>query len=173
MAVSTTTALIASAVVAAGSAYTQYKQGQKAADAQKEAGRISSNQAQIEQAAQRRQQIREERIRRAQILQASETSGTAGSSGETGSIGAMGSIVAGNIASSHAADRTTQRLNQLGNRAASAQQRAATAGAVGGLAGTVFSSLGGTAQLIDNFSGPKGPSTEDQVNRFVGTSGLF
>lgn len=173
MAVSTTTALIASAVVAAGSAYSQHRQGQKAADAQKEASRIGSNQAQIEQQAQRRQAVREERIRRAQILQASETSGTAGGSGETGSVGALGSLTASNLASSHSADRTSARLTSLGNRVASANQRANTAGAVGSVAGTVFSNLGGTTALMDSFGGPGGPSVDDQVTRLVGTSRLF
>lgn len=172
MAVSTTTALIASAVVAAGSAYTQHKQGQKAADAQKEASRISGNQAQIEQQAQRRQAVREERIRRAQILQASETSGVAGGSGEIGSTGALGSITAGNLASSHSADRTTQRLGQLNNRVASAQQRQQTAGAIGSLSGTVFSSLGGAPALVSGF-GNSGPNVDDQITRLVGTSGLY
>lgn len=172
MAVSTTTALIASAVVAAGSAYTQHRQGKKAADAQKEASRIGGNQAQIEQQAQRRQAVREERIRRAQILQASETSGVAGGSGEIGSTGALGSITAGNLASSHSADRTTQRLGQLNNRVASAQQRQQTAGAIGGLSGTVFSSLGGAPALVSGF-GNSGPNVDDQITRLVGTSGLY
>lgn len=173
MAAGSTIALIASATIAAGSAYQQHRQGQKAADAQKEAGRISGNQAQIEQAEQRRQAVREERIRRAQILQASETAGSAGGSGETGSTGALGSLTAGNIASSFSADRTSSRLQSLGNRAASAGQRAATAGAVGGLAGTVFSSLGGAPALVDSFRGTPGDSVDDQVNRLVGTTRLF
>lgn len=173
MAAVSTIALVSSAVVAAGSAYASHRQGQKAADAQKEAGRISGNQAQIEQQNQRRQEIRQERIRRAQILQASETAGTAGASGETGSVGAMASIAGGNIASSHMADRTSQRLGQLGNRVATAQQRAATAGAVGSLAGTVFSSLGGVPALASGFGGASGPSVDDQVTNLVGTSGLY
>ena len=174
MAVTTTTALIASAVVAAGSAYSTHRQGQKAEDAQKESARIAGNQAQIEQQSQRRQQIRQERIRRAQIMQSAETAGVAGGSGEVGSTGAMASITGGNVASSYAASATTQRLQQLGSREAAARSRANTAAAVGGISGTVFSSLGGAPALGSAFNPSSGQqNASQQLDRFVGTSGLY
>lgn len=167
-----TAALIATAVAATGSAYASHRQGQKAADAQKESARIAGNQSQIERQNERRQQIRQERVRRAQIMQASEAAGVSGSSGEVGSTGALASITGGNVASSFQADRTSQRLTSLGNKVASAQQRQQTAGAIGGVAGTVFSSLGGAPALAGTF-GQSGPNADDQVTRLVGTSGLF
>lgn len=173
MAVTSTAALVAAAVVTVGSAYEQNRQQGKAADAQKEASRISGNQARINEQASRRQQIREERVRRAQIMQSAEQSGVAGGSGEVGSTGALASVTGGNIASSHAADSTSQRLGALNNRAASASGKAATAGAIGQVSGTVFSSLGGTPALMDTFGKKNGPSVDNDITRLVGTSGLF
>lgn len=172
MAALSTIALVATAAVSIGSAYETHRQGQKAEDAQKESARIAGNQSQIERQNERRQQIRQERVRRAQIMQASETAGVSGSSGEVGSTGALASITGGNVASSFQADRTSQRLTTLGNKVASAQKSQQTAGAIGGVAGTVFSSLGGASALAGS-SSQSGPNVDDQVTKLVGTSGLF
>lgn len=156
-ALSTTIAAIA-AVTSVASAYTQYEAGKDAADAQKKQERISRNQAKIEQDANRRQQIREERVRRGQIEQASQNTGVASSSGESGSLGALSTITAGNIASSFQADRTSDRLFSLSQDVAGAQSRAATAGAVGQLAGAAYNMSGGATSIFDAFTGTSGVS---------------
>jgi len=138
---------IASLVVAAGSAYMQNQEQQKARKAQKNASEVQAAQNQAATQADIRSQVRQQRVRTAQIMQGSANTGTLGSSGEIGGISALGSQVGSNVATISQNQSTQSGVLAYQNKASDAQGNAATFGAIGSLASSSFNVFSNTPQF--------------------------
>lgn len=161
MAAVSTIVAAAAVAVAAGSAYAASQAQGKAADAQKDASRISSNEQQAQADAQRRQQVREERVKRAQITQASTNTGVSNSSGELGSLSVLGTQTGTNISNIARSTATTQAITSAQQTAVDYQTKAGNYSAIGSVAGSVFGATAGYAAK-DLFGNPQVPVNKPQ-----------
>ena len=168
MAAVSTLLAIGSLVVAAGSAYASYQQGQKSARAQKNARQVALAENAARQQQDIRNQVRQERVRRAQILQASQNTGVGMSSGAIGGVSALGTQVGAYIGS---ASRLTNSNNAIGffnQEAQDASNRASIFGQVSGLAFTganIFGSQAGAQADFAKWFGNDSPTAKPQRAR--------
>lgn len=128
----------AAVVVAAGSAYSAHQDAQNAADDQKKANELSTNEQKAQQAAQRRQQIREERIKRASIIQSSQNSGVSESSGDLGAQSVLNTQTGISISNLGRSSASADAISALQQSAVNNNMKAQTAQAIGGVASSVF-----------------------------------
>lgn len=104
--------------------------------AQRRASRLQQQQQTLATRRSQRQAIREAQIRRAQTMSAGQALGVSGGSGVAGGISSLGSQLGGALGFS-------SQMSGLSNEISVAQNRAATAGALSNLGGSVFQAAGG------------------------------
>lgn len=150
-----------------GSSVMQQREAKKAASAQREGqARILAEErkrAETENLRSLRQQIRQQRIAQSSMVNQAALTGGVGGSAVAGATSAAAAQTAGNI--SYMQDISEINTNigniqmDIANRVAAAQSRGATYGAIGGLAGTIFSQMDGFKTIFKGSSAPipKGP----------------
>ena len=134
---------------------------------QQEQAVLAQRQADIANARNLRSTLRQKRIARSVVLNQGATSGTLASSGVVGGVGSIDSQGNANVSfinqnadintsltglQGQLADNTlNSALSTADNQVALAESRstAATAGAIGGIAGTIFSDTGGYKSLFE------------------------
>lgn len=130
-------------VLGVGSAHQSQQAAASAAREQKEAQRKQTAMEQTKLMESRRQQLREERVRRSMILQRAETLGVGGGSGAAGATGALGTLTGAAVGAQTGQTQAVQSISQNLQSAADLQARAASFGAMSGLAMNVFNTTGG------------------------------
>lgn len=170
-------ALSTIAMVAGGvQLVSQYQQGEE----QKKANEANLNLQRREYARQQklaevqnvrsiRQQLRAQRLAQSTMVNTAANKGGMGSSGLAGGMGSAASQTAGNLGmiAQQAAVNTTSGADQINTAGVIGQHQAnaATWGAVGGLAGTVFGAAGGPAVLaggVNKLMAPA-PTTKQSI----------
>jgi hypothetical protein len=147
-----TTLAVASLVVGAAGTVASIEQGNKSAKAQKEARATSQAQNSINQQAQIRDQVRAQRVKTAQISQASADTGVTGSSGELGSASVLGAQTGSNVGNISGAGITTESLSRSTQRAADANSRANTYGAIANIGMSSFNIFSNTPQFKQSYN---------------------
>ena len=118
-------------------------QQSKAAEAQKEAAKQENNLASLENRKARIKAVREARIARAQTIAQGEAAGALNSSGVAGGTSSIQSQLGSNIGFANQQEAFSKNITGLQNQAIIAQNKASTAGAIGNLAGSIFTQMGG------------------------------
>ena len=142
--------------IALGTTAASMRQQKKAAAAQREGQeRIfqqEKRRAEIENVRKIRQQIREQRIAQGSLANQAALAGGVGGSAVAGASASAASQTAGNVSYMQDISEINTNINQIqldtANRVSSAQQRAATYGAIGELSGTIFGELGGYKKVF-------------------------
>ena len=128
-------AVIASAVIGAG---TSIIAGKRAEDAQEEQNEITSAQQKITDVASARRKVKEARVARARLLQSSQAAGTTGSSGEAGGLASLDTQLATNLAEQTGQANTANAISASNRRLAKSQFVTGSIGAVAGAAQSIF-----------------------------------
>jgi len=116
-------------------------------NAQKRASRLQQQQQQLATRQSQRQAIREAQIRRAQTMSSAQALGAVGGSAVAGGTTSLGSQLGGSLGFS-------SQMSGLSNQISMAQSRAATAGAIANLGGSVFQAAGGFDAFGSTGQGP-------------------
>lgn len=119
------------------------KESKKAARAQKKQYAIEQKKSDIKASRARYAAIRQSRIAQAQATQTATVSGVAGSSGLAGGVGSAQTQLAGSVGTSLALQGMSQQQSIFAQQGADAQSNQAMWGAIGGVAGSIFSAGGG------------------------------
>lgn len=130
------------AVAQVWSAVEQYEAREAAGKASRRASAAQERQSAIEAQKARIAQQREARIRTAQVLASSTTVG-AGSSGVAGATSSIGAQTASNVAGINVTQELSTAALQANQAASNSMGKAAEAAAIGNLAGTIFTGMGG------------------------------
>lgn len=147
-------AIVAGAVVSAGSSVVSMQNQKKAARQQRRAAELQRQRDRAAQQRQRAAAIRETRLAAARASQAAANQGVAGSSGAQGGVGSIISQGTANISFLDQGIRVGDQISERLGRAAQYRQRAQTAQAVGQLAGQVVGAFPNTtADLVDRVFG--------------------
>jgi len=166
-----TAAIIASAVISAGTAYEQSRKAKSTASKAKkvaaESNAVSRAEQQAQQGQNTRAQVREERIRRAQILQQSANTGVSGSSGEAGALGGLQTTIGSNLAAATRSGNAAIAITNLNQKAADIRSagaaKVAQIGAIGSVAQAGISAYGAYKLTV--------PEQTTQVNDFTAVGG--
>jgi hypothetical protein len=163
----------AALAASAASSYMQYESSQDVARKQKEAGKAkTADQLQADLAA-KRQAAREERVRRARIAQAAENTGVAGSSGESGALGALSQQLATATAFQTGQQSASLGISRTLQKASNAQSDAATWGAIGQVANSVFGATGGSLFDANTKSTTSSTPTQKKISSPDGRFSIF
>lgn len=116
--------------------------------AQRKASRLQQQQQTLATRRSQRQAFREAQIRRAQTMASAQALGAVGGSAVAGGTASLGSQLGGALG-------FASQMSGLSNQIGMAQNRAATAGALANLGGSVFQAAGGFGAFGSNEQGPK------------------
>lgn len=136
-------AAYAALAVSAVSAVKQQQAAGETASAQKKQQRLAQKQADIKASRARYAAIRQSRIAQAETTAAAEAGGVLGTSGLAGGLGSAQTQLAVGVGESLQLQGMSQRQSIFAQQQADAQSTAATWGAIGGVAGTIFQGAGG------------------------------
>jgi ATPase subunit of ABC transporter with duplicated ATPase domains len=114
------------------------QQGRQAAKQQKKAAKTQQRLEEFRSAREKRKQVRQAMVLRAEIANQAAVTGTSGSSGAAGGMAGVQSRAASNIFSMNMQEGFGRTISGQLGKAASAQSNAATAGAIGSTAMTIF-----------------------------------
>lgn len=131
------------------------RQQKKAASAQREGQeRIfqqEKKKAEVENVRKIRQQIRDQRIAQGSLASQAALTGGVGGSAVAGASASAASQTAGNVSFMQDISEANTNINQIqldtANRVSNANSKAATYGAIGEVAGTIFGDLGGFKKI--------------------------
>jgi hypothetical protein len=123
------------AAVALISTGVSIQQGRQSAKAQRKASDAQQRIADAQTAREKRGQVREARIRRAEVISQAEATGASGSSGEMGATSSIQSQLGSNLGHLNYVQGQAQYASRQLQQAAKFQSNAATAQAIGNVAG--------------------------------------
>lgn len=117
---------------------------------QKKASRAQQRQQELQTRRSQRQSVREAQIRRAQAQAQAQALGAGGGSAVAGGLSSISSQLGGGLG-------FAGQMSGLSKQISVASQKAQTAGAIAGLSGQAFSSLGGFGTIFPG-EGPADPT---------------
>ena len=148
-------ALAVLAAVAAVGTVASIEQGRRAANATQAASEAERRRSEIESVYKARQSIRQARIAQAAMENQAALSGGMGSSGLAGGVSSVGSQLGGNLNYMASIAEENTNIFNFATTAAKASSNSQVYGAVGKLAGTIFS--GATGMSPAEYVGSKIP----------------
>ena len=164
MAVTTTAAIAAIGLgVTAVGTIAGIRAGQRAADAQEKAAKLSEGQQKLAERRSRRQAIRQAQLARAQAVASASASGAMDSSSARGGIGAISSQLGSQLSFGSQMSGFSQGINRANRDAMEAGAQADLYGQVAGFGGSLFSAAGGFGAFES-----RQPRTPPQFNNVSG-----